>query len=179
MQDRGEAKPIWVTEFGLYAEDDPLSSPSNVGRQPMNNAMRPDERTASVDLVQWAAVMFAHGVRKVFYHAGVCQGLHDSSTGNIFFEYGGTPRKMYPAVAAMARLLAPDFQFVRKWDKPEWLAAYEFRSRGRTVVVLWTRKADAPKLDVPPGFQALDLMGNPLEGKEVLPTAVPLYLVGR
>ena len=66
--------------------------------------------------------MFAHGVRKVFFHAGTCQGFHDSSTGNMFFEYGGAPRKMYPAVAAMARLLAPDFQFVRKWDKPEWTA---------------------------------------------------------
>ena len=49
---------------------------------------------------------------------GVCQGFHDSSTGNMFFEYGGAPRKMYPAVAAMARILGPDFQFVRKWDKP-------------------------------------------------------------
>jgi len=119
MQKRGETRPIWVTEFGLYAEDDPVVLPAHAGDSTMDNAMRPDERTASSDLVEWAAVMFAHGVRKVFYHAGVCQGLHDSSTGNMFFEYGGTPRKMYPTVATMARLLAPDFQFVRKWDKPQ------------------------------------------------------------
>jgi len=179
MRQRGEAKPIWVTEFGLYAEDEPATIPSRAGDSTMNDAMRPDERTASVDLVQLAAVMFAHGVRKVFYHAGVCQGYHDSSTGNMFFEYGGAPRKMYPAVAAMARLLAPDFQFVRKWDQPEWLRAYEFRSRGRTVVVLWTRKPKAPPLDVPAGFQVLDLMGNPVEGREVVPGESPLYLVGR
>ena len=29
------------------------------------------------------------------------------------------PRKTYPAVATMSRLLAPDFQFVRKWDQPQ------------------------------------------------------------
>jgi hypothetical protein len=179
MQKRGEAKPIWVTEFGLYAEDDPATTPNSAGDSSMNDAMRPDERTASADFVQWATVMFAHGVRKVFFHAGTCQGFHDSSTGNMFFEYGGTPRKMYPAVAAMAWILAPDFQFVRKWDKPQWLHAYEFRSRGHAVVILWTRKADAPKLDVPRGFQALDLMGNPLEGTEVIPVESPLYLVGK
>ena len=179
MQDRHQAMPIWVTEFGLYAEDEPASIPSHAGDATMDNAMRPDERTASVDLVQWAAMMLAHGVRKVFFHAGTCGGFHDSSTGNMFFEYGGAPRKMYAALAVMARLLAADFQFVRKWDNPSWLQAYEFRCRGRTVVVLWTRKTGAPKLDVPQGFRALDLMGNSLEGPQVLPGESPLYLVGR
>lgn len=177
MQKRGEAKPIWVTEFGLYAEDDPATIPFHAGDSTMDNALRPDERTASADLIQWCAVMFAHGVRKVFFHAGTCQGFHDSSTGNMFFEYGGTPRKMYPAVATMARLLTPDFEFVRKWDKPEWLCAYEFRSRGRTVIVLWTRKADAPKLPVPDGFRALDLMGNPIDGSDVTIGETPVYFV--
>jgi hypothetical protein len=179
MQERGQAKPIWVTEFGLYAEDDPVTLSASAGDSTMNDAMRPDERTASSDLVQWATMMFAHGVRKVFFHAGTCHGFHDSSTGNIFFEYGGLPRKMYPAVAAMARLLAPDFQFVRKWDKPEGLCAYEFRSQGQTVVVLWTRRANAAKLDVPQGFLVLDLMGNAVEGKQFIPGETPLYLVGK
>ena len=66
----------------------------------------------------------------------------------MFFEYGGTPRKMYPAVAAMARILGADFQFVRKLEKPQWLHAYEFRSRGRTVIILWTRNRNAPKLNL-------------------------------
>jgi hypothetical protein len=179
MQAAGDATPIWVTEFGLYAEDEPASIPSQAGDHTMNNAMRPDERTASVDLVQLATVMFAHGVRKVFFHAGTCQGFHDNSTGNMFFEYGGAPRKMYPAAAAMARVLAPDFQFVRKWDNRDGLHAYEFRSRGRTVVILWTRKAGGVKLEQPQGFQAMDLMGNPVEDKEVVAWESPLYLVGK
>ena len=177
MQERGEAKPIWVTEFGLYGEDDPVSIPGHVGDATMDAATRPDERTAAVALVQWATVMFAHGVRKVFFHAGTCQGFHDSSAGNMFFEYGGAPRKMYAAIAVMASLLAPDFQFVRKWDEPRWLHAYEFHSRGQTVVILWTRKAVAPSVVL--GFRALDLMGNPLPGETVTPGESPLYFVGK
>ena len=130
MRQRGQSRPIWVTEFGLYAEDDPVTLPATAGDSTMNDAMRPDEQTASADLVQWATVMFAHGVRKVFFHAGTCRGLHDSSTGNMFFEYGGLPRKMYPAVAAMARLLAPDFQFIRKWAAPRGCAPTSSGPRG-------------------------------------------------
>ena len=103
-----------------------------------------------------------------------------SSTGNMFFEYGGAPRKMYPAVAVMARLLAPDFQFVRKWDKPEWLQAYEFRSRGRTVVIVVDAGMPAPRSwTCRQGFEALDLMGNRLETGEVVAVGEsPVYLVG-
>ena len=123
--------------------------------------------------------MFAHGVRKVFYHAGVCQGYHQASTGNIFFEYGGLPRKMLPAVAVLAGLLGPDFQFLRKWDQPAWLLAYEFRSRGRRVVILWTHKPDAPQIDVPPGLGTFDLMGNAIEGRKITVGEEPIYLVGK
>jgi hypothetical protein len=133
----------------------------------------------SADLVQLVTMMFANGVRKVFFHAGGEGGLHDSSAANMFFEYGGAPRKMYAAAAVLARMLGPEYEFVRKWDKPEGIHAYEFRARGRTVVVLWTRKANAKKLDVPPGLEALDVMGNPSDAKNVVPNEVPLYLVGR
>ncbi len=102
MKKRGQAKPIWVTEFGLYAEDDPAFTPFRVGDETMTDAMRPDELTASSDMVQLVAMMLANGARKVFYHAGTCQGLRDSSAGNIFFEYGGAaarcmrPRRCWP-----------------------------------------------------------------------------------
>jgi hypothetical protein len=177
MRERGEAKPIWVTEFGLYADDDPSFTPFTVGDATMTDAMRPDELTAAVDLVQLTAMLCGNGVRKVFYHAGVCRPVHESSAGNIFFEYGGAPRKALAAQAALARRLGADVEFVRKWDKPDWVQAYEFRSRGRGVVILWTRKSKPPALDVPKGFQPLDMMGNPLAPGEVVPSDVPMYLV--
>jgi len=178
LNERGEARPIWMTEFGLYADDDPPFTPFRVGDTTMNNTLRPTELTASADLVRFAAILCAHGVRKIFYHAGTCAALHQSSAGNLFFRYGGMPRKQFGAQAALSLVLGPDFEFVRKWDEPEWVWAYEFRSRGRSVVILWTRKSDAPPLAVPDGFRALDLMGNPFPGRELAVGDVPVYFVG-
>lgn len=62
---------------------------------------------------------------------------------------------------------------------PEGLCAYEFRSQGRTVVILWTRRTNPSKLDVPGGFQVLDLMGNAMPGRQAIPGETPLYLIGK
>jgi len=172
-------KPIWMTEFGVYGDDRPPFTPQQVGDQAMTNALRPSELEAACDIVRFAAVMGAYGVRKVFYHAGTCGTLHRSSAGNMFFDYGGTPRKQYAAQAVLSRLLGPDMEFVRKWDRPEGVNAYEFRSRGQTVVIVWTRRSDAPAIELWDGVEALDLMGNPIPGRRVVPTDVPIYLIRR
>ena len=174
---KGSTQPIWVTEIGCYGQDDPPFTPFNVGDSSMNSALRPNESRASADLVKFAAILLATGTRKIFYHAGTCNALNQSSAGNIFFEYGGAPRKQYAAQAALSRLLGPDVEFVRKWTEPAWLQAFEFRSRGRTVTVLWARKTGASALTIPQGCHALDLMGNRLPGPEVVPGAVPMYWV--
>ena len=177
MEEQGGAKPIWFTEFGLYADDDPPCRPYGAGDATMNRAMRPSELEAAADMVRFAAIFCAHGVRKIFYHAGTCAEMHRSSAGNVFFEYGGEPRKQYAAQAALSHLLRPDFEFVRRWQQPESVCAYEFRSRGRTVVLLWTRDRDSLRFQVPGGFTALDLMGNPMPGRELELDSVPIYLV--
>jgi hypothetical protein len=177
MKAAGQVKPIWVTEFGIYGEDDPVCTPLSIGDTTMSNATRPTELDAAADVVRFAAVFFSGGVRKIFYHAGTCEGLNQSSAGNIFFEYGGAPRKQYAALAVLSDLIGPDFEFVRKWTQPEWLTAYEFRSRGRTVVVAWTRAETPQALAAPDGFQALDLMGNEMPERPPRVDDVPIYLV--
>jgi len=173
----GQAKPIWMTEIGIYGDDDPPSESARVGDNVMSDATRPSELAAAADIVRFVTIVRAYGVAKIFYHAGTASAMHGSSAGNIFFEYGGRPRKQYPAQAALSQLLGADAQFVRAWTEPAWLKAYEFRSNGRTVVVLWTRSTDAPSLDIPSGLRALDLMGNPIKGRRVGVTDVPMYLV--
>ncbi|OHB64493.1 MAG: hypothetical protein A2Y76_01290 [Planctomycetes bacterium RBG_13_60_9] len=177
MKAKGSTRPIWVTEIGYYGDDDPAFTPFNVGDDAMNRALRPNELRVSADLVKFAAILLATGTRRIFYHAGTCEALNQNSAGNIFFEYGGAPRKPYAAQAALSRLLGPDVEFVRKWTEPTWLQAFEFRSRGRTVTVLWTRKTGVPPLSIPQGCQALDLMGNRIAGAETVPTDVPAYWV--
>ncbi len=176
MRARGQEKPIWMTEFGIYAEDDPPFTPYGFGDGAMEGARRRNELAVAGDLARYAAIFCAYDVRKVFYHAGTCAGLHESNAENMFFEYGGAPRKQYAAQAELSRLIGTDVEFVRKWEKPEGLQAYEFRSRGRTVVIAWTRRADFT-LDVPAGMRALDLMGNPLPAGPVKLADVPVYLV--
>jgi hypothetical protein len=175
----GQAKPIWMTEFGIYADDDPPIRPASAGDATMNNAMRRNELVGAAQLVQWAAILQAYGVRKTFYHAGTSAALHNSNAGNVFFEYGGAPRKQYAAIAALTNLIAADYEFVRKWEEPAWLTAFEFRSRGRTVVIAWAREDEPQTLPLPPGYVALDMMGNAMPGNAVSVTDVPVYLVSQ
>ncbi|MGE5295367.1 MAG: hypothetical protein ACM3VT_11115 [Solirubrobacterales bacterium] len=174
---KGPKRPIWVTEIGLYGDDDPPFTPFTVGDDSMNNALRPSELRTAGDLVKFATILCAAGVQKVFYHAGTCDALNQNNAGNIFFEYGGAPRKQYAAQAALARLLGPDVEFVRKWTQIEGIQAFEFRSRGRSVVVLWSGRSIGSPLKVPAGYRVLDLMGNPLPAGEVTVNDVPVYWV--
>ena len=93
MQKRGEAKPIWVTEFGLYAEDDPVSIPASAGDSTMNDAMRPDEQTASVDLVQLVTVMFANGVRRSSSMPGSARDSMTAARATCFSSMAARPAR--------------------------------------------------------------------------------------
>ncbi len=108
MRSRGEAKPIWLTEFGCYADDDPYKTPGQIGDSAMSRANWGSEQAAAEALVKTAAVFLSHGVRKIFYHAGTCGPINSSSGGGIFFEYGGAPRKMFAAQNALANQLGPN-----------------------------------------------------------------------
>ncbi len=169
------SKPIWVTEIGCYADDDPPSLPFRVGDEAMNRSLRPSEWRASIDLVKFAAVMGSAGVTKIFYHAGTCGPLNENTAGNIFFEYGGCPRKMYAAQAALAQFLGPDLVFQGKESWHPSLQVYRFRSRGREVVILWAKKP--LKWHVPAHYEVFDLMGNHLALSELTLDDEPVYLV--
>ena len=53
--------------------------------------------------MKFTAVSFAHGVRKIFFHAGICGSINGPDAGGVLFEYGGTPRRMYAGVAALTK----------------------------------------------------------------------------
>ncbi|MDW8037436.1 MAG: endo-1,4-beta-xylanase [Thermoguttaceae bacterium] len=176
MQARGQAKPIWMTELGIYADDDPAVVPFRAGDASMSRSQRPNELRAAADLVKFAAVLASAGVQKILYHAGTCSAWNESSAGNVFFEYGGAPRKMYAAQAALARLLGPEFTFLGKWPEPAGVQAFRFRTRSGELVILWSRKGQL-ELPVPAGYQAMDLMGNPIAGRQIHLGTIPVYLV--
>lgn len=169
------AKPIWVTEIGCYADDDPPVQPFRVGDEAMNRSLRPNELRAAIDLVKFAAVMGAAGVNKVFYHAGTCGPFNENTAGNVFFEYGGCPRKMFAAQAVLSGFLGADMQFLGKDVSYPHVQAYRFRSQSREVTIAWS-KIPVPMV-LPADVVVYDLMGNPLAGRKLEVAEEPVYLV--
>jgi hypothetical protein len=178
MRAHGGPKPVWITEWGCYADDDPPCVPQSVGDATMNRCRWPNERAATEHIVKFTAVSFAHGVRKIFFHAGTCGTINGPDAGGVLFEYGGAPRKMYAGVAALTRLLSVPDQCV-KTVHDDGLAAYVFRVKDRVVAIAWCDAGQSRKLKPSGGVQAYDIMGNGLLLKETVLEESPVYLIGK
>lgn len=177
MRANAGPKPVWITEWGCYADDDPPCVPTVVGDATMNRCRWATEQAATEHLVRFAAVSFAHGVRKIFFHAGTCGAINGPDAGGVLFEYGGAPRKMYPGVAALTQILGVPEAFLRKIERGG-LRAYLFRARNHAVAVAWNRGAEAKLLRHSQGIHAFDIMGNELPAHDTVLGESPLYVTG-
>ena len=176
MRKRGEVRPIWITEFGVYADDDPACVPSRVGDATMQRCARPSEREASADLVKLMAMFTACGVDKVFLHAGTCAPINRPDAGGIFFEYGGVPRKMLPAAAVLARLLVPGSRLVRRNGLAVGITSYTFNTPDAILTVAWSSDGTRRPVTIPQNATVLDIMGNRLSDRPVRVSDTPIYL---
>ncbi len=177
MRANGGPKPVWITEWGCYADDDPPCVPPVVGDATMNRCRWPGERAATEHLVRFTAVSFAHGVRKIFFHAGTCGPINGPDAGGVLFEYGGAPRKMYPGVAALTQILGVPEAFVRKIESGG-LRAYLFRAQNHVVAVAWNRGAETKPLRLSARTRAFDIMGNEVLANDPVMGESPLYVTG-
>ena len=175
MRANGGPKPVWITEWGCYADDDPACVPESVGDATMNRCRWPSERAATEHIVKFTAVSFAHGVRKIFFHAGTCGTINGPDAGGVLFEYGGAPRKMYPGVAALTRLLGVPDECVKTLHS-DGLLAYVFRVKGRAVAIAWCEPGRSQRLKLSGEVKACDLMGNILPPGEFVLESSPVYL---
>jgi hypothetical protein len=176
MRAHGGLKPMWMTEWGCYADDDPPCIPHSVGDAAMNRSKWPSEEAATEHIVKFVAVAFAHGMRKVFFHAGTCGTINGPDAGGVLFEYGGAPRKMYAGVAALTRLLGTPRECVGSLDR-DGLRAYAFNSGDRTVAIAWRGSGQPKPLKLGSGQRAYDVMGNALEQRELVLGGSPVYVV--
>lgn len=177
MKQRNQVRPMWLTEFGCYADDDPYRTPQSVGDAAMSRSLWPSEQEASQALVQSAAVFCSHGLRKLFLHAGTCGPINGSSAGGVFFEYGGAPRKMLPAVAAFSRLVDADFEPIDTSPQPADWRVYVFKVKRGTLAIAWTRQEKAIHLEPGGEITAIDMMGNAIDEPTVELTATPVYFL--
>jgi hypothetical protein len=175
MRANGGPKPVWITEWGCYADDDPACVPESVGDATMNRCRWPSERAAAEHIVKFTAVSFAHGLRKIFFHAGTCGTINGPDAGGVLFEYGGAPRKMYPGVSALTRLLGVPDECVKILHS-DGLAAYVFRAKDRAVAIAWCEPGRSRKLSPSPAVQAYDIMGNVLSPDNLVLEQSPVYL---
>lgn len=178
MRQRGEAKPIWLTELGCYADDDPPIEPLRLffGDAAMRSAFHESEKAAAEWLVKFATLFFANGGAKIFLHAGTCGEINGTDAGSVFFEYGGTPRKIYAAVAAMANLLPPEAQFERTGNLGSGVIVHWFRNGQKRIGVAWSTDGKVHRVELPAGTRAVDIMGNTVEGRKVEVGETPIYL---
>jgi len=176
MDEHGGRKPIWLTEYGYYADDEPWSVPlPNSGF----NVPLESEQLQAAYAVRWATIMFAGGVDKIFYHAGTCDGLNRDSLQGIFYEYAGQPHKIYAAQAVMSHLFTPTCQFAKRLALGDDVKAYLFRDGQRTVAVVWAPTAKPGPIRVESDkIQLWDIMGRPQRPRRFTPSGTPVYLVG-
>jgi hypothetical protein len=175
MRTNGGPKPVWITEWGCYADDDPACVPESVGDATMNRCRWPSERAATEHIVKFTAVSFAHGLRKIFFHAGTCGTINGPDAGGVLFEYGGAPRKMYPGVSALTRLLGVPDECVKAM-RSDGLYAYLFRVQNQAVAVAWCEPGRSRKLSPGLAVQAYDIMGNVLSLDSLVLDQSPVYL---
>jgi len=176
MRAHGGPKPIWITEWGCYADDDPACLPQTVGDATMNRCKWPSERAATENIVKFTAVGFAHGVRKTFVHAGTCGTINNPDAGGMLFTYGGAPRKMYAGIAALTTLFGVPEQCVKAVHRDD-LKAYVFRGKDRGVAIAWCGSEPKWPLTLAAGVRAYDIMGNEIPASAAALTDSPVYLV--
>jgi hypothetical protein len=177
MDKYGGRKPIWLTEYGYYADDDPWSVP--VQNSDFDVPLE-SERLQAEYAVRWATIMLAGGVDKIFYHAGTCGGLNQDSLEGVFYEYGGTPHKIYAAQAVMAHLFTPTCRFVKRLSLGAGVKAYLFRDGARMVAVVWSPggAAQKPIRLADEKIDLWDLMGRRQPIRQFTPSGTPVYLLG-
>ncbi|MBC7327344.1 carbohydrate binding domain-containing protein [bacterium] len=178
MAELKQIRPIWLTELGCYADDDPPVLPFRTffGDSAMRSSLHPDELSATIWLVKFATIFFSQGGEKIFLHAGICGEINGIDAGSVFFEFGGTPRKLYPAISAMANFIPPDAKFVREEEKGG-IKIYWFIAKERLIGVAWSPDGNTHKLKSEAGFKFFDIMGNPISTKTIELGEIPVYII--
>jgi len=181
MDANGGRKPIWVTEFSYYGAD-------NLPRKPFfpaanswsEDRLLESEKQCAEYTLRFFLTMLSHGVEKIFIHSGASGRVNDPNFECALFDYGGAPRKLFPALAVFTELLGPAPKSAGWRDVGKGAHAAAFECGKRSLVAVWCEE-DTAKLKTQtaelPETEWLDTMGRKTAAPERLGTS-PLYLVG-
>jgi hypothetical protein len=182
MDAHGGRKPIWITEFSYYGADNLPRRPF-FPREGSWSEMRllDSERQCADYTVRFFLVMLSHGVQKIFIHSGTSGRVNDPNFECALFDYGGVPRKLFPAMAVLTGLLGPQPACVGQLSLGELGRAVSFETAKAAVVALWT-DGDEPgarvTLPTSENVVLLDIVGRKIAGPTVSLSTSPLYVLG-
>lgn len=175
MRAAGKPKPIWLTEYGYYAEDEPSIRPLKFEMPVVES-----EKLCAAYYVRFNTIMLANGVVKLFYHAGTSSRLNHEELEGIFFDYGNAPRKMFTAQAAMANLFPPGTRFVERLPAAPGLRLYLFQNATGPLLVAWAEEDHQGRLTLANQLlSGLDIEGNAVAGRRLTLNEYPVYVQGR
>ncbi|MBU0608790.1 MAG: hypothetical protein KKI08_12960, partial [Armatimonadetes bacterium] len=179
MQAQGGAKPMWMTEYAYYADDD--ADPIKRGWPTLLES----EWQQAVWNTRACVLMLAGGVEKIFYHIWTTR-LNYDITSTIFFEYAGAPHKIAATQAAMAYMLGEKPKCVSSDLKlGEGVRACLFaapkhlrlsRGAARHVAVVWT-EGESRQMHVPDWSRVYDICGAEWGYKSFELGEAPFYMV--
>jgi len=184
MDAAGGRKPIWITEFSYYGTDDLPRRPFIPGANSWSEGRFVESERQCADwTVRFLAVMLSRGVEKVFIHSGASGAVNEPDFECCLFEYGGGPRKVFPALAVMTNLLGEKPAAAGRRDLDRAGHAVAFEAGSRAVLVAWAEEGNrstAPLMILPTESrgQVLDIMGRPIPDGPVALTPSPIYIIG-
>jgi hypothetical protein len=184
MREKGAVHPIWMTEYGIYADDDP--DPTTLSSQFLIHAGQDSEMLAATATVKQEVVALANGVDKVFFHIGNWPIILNREHGcgfHPFFEWGGIPRKMMVTQNVLSWALPPGTRFVRAISDTPPVMIYEFANEQGSVFIAWAASAtpvDAKTQDAlnAAGAKVYNIVGQRQERLTEL-SEYPMYVLAQ
>ena len=134
----GGSRPVWITEYGIYADDDP--DPTTLHSRFLVHAGEDSEMLAAIATVKHQVVALANGADKVFFHIGnwpITLNREHGCGFHPFFEWGGLPRKMLVAQNTLSYALPPGFEVVGALSDTPPVMAYEFSTERGATFIFW------------------------------------------
>ncbi len=180
MDAHGGRKPIWITEFSYYAVDNPPRRPA--ARNGGEGGQLENERDCADYTARFFAVMLSHGVQKIFMHSGASGSINSPSYECALFDYGGAPRKLFPAMAVLTQNLGPSPACAGSGVIGQAGQVAAFETGRQAVLILWQSEDEpAPRLRLPSGKDMIwmDAMGRKSASPPSTLTPSLTYLLAR
>lgn len=178
MDAHGGRKPMWITEFSYYGTDrlprEPFTpTPSSWAE----NRLLADERQCADYTVRYFLIMLSHGVERIFIHSGASGQVNQTDLECAIFDYGGVPRKLYPALAVLTSVLGASPRSVGsgRIGDDGWCAAFE--TGKQSVVAVWATREIPAKFPDRNDVAWVDTVGRRLSTAPAQLATSPVYLL--